>query len=201
MRVIGVTGSIGMGKSTTAQQLSALGFPLFSADKAVHVLLEKNAAVIDAVAQQFPDAVENGRVSRPKLGSCVFEDVAATLVLEAILHPRVREMEEDFIFRQQVLGAKLCVLDIPLLFETGAECLCDAVLVATAPFFLQRQRVLARPNMSAARFDQVLARQWPDALKRALADASIHTGLGKAHSMRQIKTVLQQVLNGEMSDA
>ena len=170
-RVLGLTGSIGMGKSTAAVMLGRMGLAVFSADACVHALLAPGGAAVRDVAHAFPEAVSDGNVSRPRLGAAVFGDDAALARLEAILHPRVRAAEQAFILAQNLRRARLCVLEIPLLFETGAETMCDAVVVLTAPPFVQAARVLARPGMTPARLAQVRVRQMSEAAKAALAQS------------------------------
>lgn len=193
MIVIGLTGSIGMGKSTLASQLAALGAKISNADDIVHRLLGKGGAAVKAVAKQFPGVAENGAVNRKALGDIVFRDKAKLRALERILHPLVVEAEIAFVRKQQRLGAALVALDIPLLFETGADERCDLTLVATAPFFIQRQRVLARPNMTEEKFREILRSQLPDCEKRARADVVVRTGLGKAASFRACKALVMTI--------
>lgn len=190
--IIGLTGSIGMGKSTISKQFAALGAKLCNADHFVHVLMNGGAAVPE-VQKYFPDVIENGAVNRKKLGQIVFADKQKLHILETILHPLVIGMEEDFIKKSAALGAKIVVMDIPLLLETGGQERCDMVVVASAPFFIQKQRVMARPNMTLEKFHHILAAQMPDHEKRSFADFIIDTGLGKAHSFRQVKSLMQDI--------
>jgi dephospho-CoA kinase len=190
-RVLGLTGSIGMGKSTAAAMLARMGLAIFSADACVHDLLAPGGAAVKDIARAFPDAVEDGIVSRPRLGAMVFGDDAALARLEAILHPRVRAAEKAFIRAQNLRRAKVCVLEIPLLFETGAESLCDAVIVLTAPPFVQAARVLARPVMTRERLRQVRARQMSEAAKAARADFLVATGLGRRHTWAALSAIVK----------
>ena len=167
---LGLTGSIGMGKSTTAGFFRDLGVPVWDADAAVHRLYGCGGAAVEAVAALCPEAVQDGAVDRAVLKSWIATDPTALGRLERAVHPLVAKDREIFIADQR---APLVVLDIPLLFETGAEV--DGVLVVTAPEDVQRARVLARPEMSAAQLDTILARQLPDAEKRARADFVIET--------------------------
>jgi len=176
-----------MGKSTVASQLALLGAKVCSADSIVHRLMKEGGEAVAQIREHFPAAVKNGIVDRRKLGDIVFASEEKRRLLEQIIHPLVVEEEEHFIDCERRRGAKLVVLDIPLLFETGADSRCDLVIVASAPYFIQKQRVLARPRMTPQRFQQILAQQMPDYEKRQLADIVIHTGLGKAHSMQQLK--------------
>lgn len=185
--VIGLTGGIGMGKSTVASQLALLGAKICNADAIVHRLLGKSGAAVAAVEKLFPGTVKNGAVDRKLLGDVVFHDAAKMKMLEQLLHPLVVAEENRFIERSQRLGAKLVVLDIPLLFETGVEKRCDKVMVASAPAFLQAARVLKRPGMTQAKFRRIIASQLPERAKRKRADAVILTGLGRAYSFRQLK--------------
>ncbi len=176
MRILGLTGSIGMGKSTTAGMFEALGVPVHSADAAVHRLYAGRAAPL--VEARFPGTVRDGAVDRAALGSKVLGDPAALADLEAIVHPLVREEERAFLDGARASGAGLAVLDIPLLYETDGQARVDAVLVVTAPPAVQRARVLARPGMTAEKFEAILASQMPDAQKRARAQFVIDTGEG-----------------------
>ena len=147
-RVIGLTGSIGMGKSTAAAMLERMGIPVFDADAFVHQALGKNGVAVAAVADVFPGTREDGAISRPALAREVFDNPAALKNLESILHPIVRAAEKKFIARQNHRGVRIAALEIPLLFETRAEVLCDVVVVLSAPRFIQERRVLSRPGMT-----------------------------------------------------
>lgn len=193
MIVIGLTGSIGAGKTTVASQFARLGARVCAADAIVHALLAPGGRGVDTVARDFPMTREGSGISRDRLGKHVFADAAALAVLEAILHPLVQEEERRFVHRQRRLGARLVVLDIPLLFETKAQIRCDYTAVATAPAFIQRRRVMKRPGMTQERLSAILARQMPDRQKRRLTDFVIHTGLGRAYSFRQVHTIVRQL--------
>lgn len=173
---LGLTGSIGMGKSATAAMFRALGVPVHDADLAVHDLYRGRAA--PAVEAAFPGTVTDGVVDRVRLGAIVLGSADAMRRLEAIVHPMVREEEAAFLRRAAADRAPLVVLDIPLLFETGGQGRLDAVAVVTAPAAVQRERVLARPGMSPEKFEQILARQVPDAQKRLRAHFLVDTGAG-----------------------
>ena len=183
MVVLGLTGSIGMGKTTVANALRATGAAVFDADAAVHRLLGPGGEAVDVVLARFPDAASGEgaarAVDRGALGARVFADPEALAALEAILHPRVRAGERRFLAASQRRGCRLAVLDIPLLFETGGEARCDATVVVSAPSFVQRARVLGRARMSEERLAAILARQMPDAEKRRRADFVIQTGLDR----------------------
>jgi dephospho-CoA kinase len=189
--VLGLTGSIGMGKSTAAAMLRRLGVPVHDADAAVHGLMAKGGAAVPAIQREFPDVVVDGAVDRRALGRRVFDDPAALRRLEAILHPRTRRAARDFIKRHRRRRTPIVVLDIPLLLETGGERLCDAVAVVSAPPFVQAARVLSRPGMTRERFARIRAQQMPDRRKRRRADFVVETGLGKAETLRRLRGILK----------
>ncbi|MGE5504309.1 MAG: dephospho-CoA kinase [Actinomycetota bacterium] len=191
MRILVLTGSIGMGKSTAAAMLRRMGIPVHDADAVVHRLLGRGGAAVAAVEAAFPGVVQKGVVDRAELGRRVFGNDAALRRLEAILHPMVRAAERAFLARQRSRHVRLVVLDIPLLFETGAERRCDAVAVVTAPAFLQAARVLARPGMTPARLAAVLAKQMPDADKCKRADFVVPTGRGKGPALRRLRAIVR----------
>lgn len=180
MRVIGLTGSIAMGKSTTAAMLRRLGIPVHDADAAVHRLTAAGGRAVAAIAARFPGVLDaKGAVDRRVLGPRVFENPSELKALERILHPLVKEEEARFMQRQRRARRSLVVLDIPLLFETRGEGRCDEVWVVSAPRIIQTQRVLRRPGMNRDRLSAIRARQIADALKRRRADRVISTGLGR----------------------
>jgi dephospho-CoA kinase len=185
--VLGLTGSIGMGKSATADIFRRLGVPVHDADAAVHRLYGGRAAPL--IEKAFPGTVAGGVVDRARLGAAVLSDPARLRELEAIVHPLVRGEEESFLERVSSLSP-IAVLDIPLLFETGGETRCDAVLVVTAPAWVQRQRVLARPGMTEEKFNAILAKQMPDVDKRARAHFLVDTSRGFISAEAQVKSVL-----------
>jgi len=189
LRILGLTGSIGMGKSTAAQALRRLGVRVHDADAEVHRLLAEDPETIAAVAAAFPEVLDAGRIDRAVLGRRVFGDPAALQRLEAILHPRVRAAETRFVQRARAARAPLVVLDIPLLYETGGERRCDRVVVVSAPGFVQAARVLHRPGMTPARLAAILVRQVPDASKRRRADFVVPTGLDRGTSWRALARV------------
>ena len=193
MKILGLTGSIGMGKSTAARMFRRLGVPLHDADAVVHRLLGKGGAAVAVVGHSFPGVVKDGAVDRRALGAQVFGDPAALKLLESILHPMVQAEKRRFLRACRARGAKLVVLDIPLLYETGGEKTCDAVLVVTAPQFLQDQRVLSRPNMDRERLTQIRKQQMPDAEKRRRADFVVETGLGQRPTLIALKRAIHEL--------
>ena len=180
MVIVGLTGSIGMGKSTAATMLQQMGVPVYDADAAVHALQAPGGAALPPIEAAFPGVVKNGVLDRQALGARVFGDKKALRRLEAIVHPLVAQRQRTFLKRAARRGVPLVVLDIPLLFEGRGERRVDATLVVTAPAFLQRRRVLARPGMTAEKFAGILRQQVPDRTKRRLATVVIPTGLGLA---------------------
>jgi dephospho-CoA kinase len=185
--VLGLTGSIGMGKSATADLFRQLGVPVHDADATVHRLYRGRAAPL--IEKAFPGTVIDGAVDRARLGAAVLDKPERMKQLEAIVHPLVREEEESFLKRVAALSP-VAVLDIPLLFETGGEARCDAVLVVTAPAAVQRDRVLARPGMTEAKFHAILARQMRDEDKRARAHFLVDTSRGFASAEAQVRSIL-----------
>ena len=188
MLIVGLTGSIGMGKSTTARIFRDLGVPVHDSDSAVHELYRGEAAPL--VAQAFPGVVSDGVVDRKALAARVLDDAAAMRRLEAIVHPLVGAHREAFLARARAAGAPLAVLDIPLLFEIGATGDVDVILVVSAAAATQRARVLARPGMSEEKFAAILARQTPDEVKRRRAHYIIDTGHGLASARAQVRDFL-----------
>lgn len=202
MIVLGLTGSIGMGKSTASRMLGRLRVPVFDADLYVHRLLGPHGAAVGAVAAAFPGVeMESGGIDRRRLGERVFADREALRRLEGILHPRVEAAEKRFIARAQARGAAVAVLDIPLLFEVGGERRCDYVAVVSASPILQRQRVLRRPAMTEARLAAILRQQMPDREKRRRADFVIPSGLGRALTWRRLRAMLRLLRNGRQARA
>ncbi|WP_029351741.1 dephospho-CoA kinase [Bosea sp. 117] len=185
---LGLTGSIGMGKSTTAALFREFGVPVHDADAAVHAIYE--AEGVAPVEAAFPGVAVEGRIDRARLGTQVFGDDAAMKRLEAIVHPLVRAREAAFLVGAARDGAPIAVLDIPLLFETGARERVDAVVVVSAPESVQRARVLARPGMTDEKFAAILTRQMPDSEKRRRADFIIDTGSGIEAARAQVGELL-----------
>ncbi|HEY0523752.1 MAG TPA: dephospho-CoA kinase [Stellaceae bacterium] len=192
MIVLGLTGSIGMGKSTAAAMLRRLGVPVHDADATVHRLMAPGGRAVPAVSAAFPDVLTpTGGIDRRALGARVFGDRAALRRLESILHPMVGAAERRFLARQARRRARLVVLDIPLLFETGGDRRCDAVIVVTAPPFLQRARVMRRPGMTEGKLAAILAKQMPDAEKRRRADFVVPTGLGRDAALHRLAAIVR----------
>ena len=191
MFILGLTGSLGMGKSTTAKFFAEEGVPVHDADAAVHRLYEGEA--VPLIEAAFPGTSGAGKVDRDKLGKRVLGDAAAIKKLEGIVHPLVRADELRFLAEAARSGAKVAVLDIPLLFETGGEKRCDAVVVVSAPADVQRVRAFERPGMSEQKFRAILANQMPDVEKRARADFIVDSGHGYEHARAQVRDILNQV--------
>ena len=197
MIVLGLTGSIGMGKSATAKMFAEAGVPVHDSDETVHRLYAGTAAAL--VEAAFPGATQSGVVDRVKLAAKVLGDPAALKKLEAIIHPLVRADADAFLAGHRAAGAPLAVLDIPLLFETGGRKRVDKVVVVTAPADIQRARVLARPGMSEAKFEAILAKQVPDAEKRRQADFVIDTGQGFEAARKAVEAIVAE-LAGDKKD-
>ncbi|ADG12628.1 dephospho-CoA kinase [Caulobacter segnis] len=190
MLILGLTGSIGMGKSTTAAMFEAEGVPVYDSDAAVHALYAVGGAAVAPVEAAFPGVVVDGAIDRAKLSAKVVGDPEALAKLEAIVHPLVGAHRIGFFQKAQAENHEIVVLDIPLLFETGGQKSVDKVVVVSAPPEVQRARVLARPEMTPEKFEAILARQTPDAEKRALADFVIDTGQGVEHARKQVRDLL-----------
>jgi dephospho-CoA kinase len=191
MFILGLTGSLGMGKTTTAAFFAEAGIPVHDADAAVHRLYDGAAAA--AIEAAFPGTTGAGKVDRGKLAARVLDDPAALQRLEALIHPLVREAETRFLAEAERQGARIAVLDIPLLFETGAEGRVDAVVVASAPAEAQMARLRERPGMTPAKIAAILGRQMPDAEKRARADFVVDTSRGLAAARAQVAEILRAV--------
>lgn len=192
MFVLGLTGSIGMGKSTTARFFAEEGVPLHDADAAVHRLYEGEATPLIEAA--FPGTTSGGRVDRDKLAKKVLGDSAAIKRLETIIHPLVGRAEARFLDEAARKDAAVVVLDIPLLFETGADRRCDAVVVVSAPADVQRARAFERPGMTEEKFQAILAKQMPDAEKRARADFVVDTSKGFDAARAQVREILGRIV-------
>ena len=191
MIVLVLTGSIGMGKSTTARLFAEAGAAVWDADAAVHALYAPGGAAVGPVEAAFPGTTVDGAVDRTRLAASLQNNPEGFARLEAIVHPLVRADREAFIARAEAEGRPVVVLDIPLWFETGADRTgVTAAVAASAPAEEQRRRVLARPGMTEARFEQILARQTPDADKRAGADVVIDTGQGLDHARKQVELLM-----------
>jgi dephospho-CoA kinase len=190
---LGLTGSIGMGKTTTAAMFAKAGAPVFDADAAVHQLYAPGGAAAAPIEAAFPGVTVDGGVDRQRLSARVVGDPGALARLEAIVHPLVAALRTQFLSEAEARGAPVVVLDIPLLFESGRRPDVDAVVVASAPEPEQRRRVLARPGATAERFEALLARQMPDAEKRRRADFVVDTGQGLEAARRQVRLILSAV--------
>ena len=193
MVILGLTGSIGMGKSTAAGAFRRMGLAVHDADRVVHDLLATDQGVVGAIAEAFPDVRRGDGIDRQALARNVFDDDAALARLEAILHPLVRRRQERFLRQSARAGRPVVVLDVPLLFETGGDRHCDAVVVVSAPAFVQAERVLRRPTMTRQRLDAILDRQQSDSEKRRRADFVVRTGLGRSHSLRQLRAIVKVI--------
>ncbi len=193
MKIIGLTGGIGMGKSTVAAAFRRAGIPVFDADAAVHALQGRGGRAVRAIEEAFPGTIRDGAVDRAALRAVALPDPAAMRTLERILHPMVRAAERAFLHRARRAGRRVAVLDIPLLLETGGERRVDLVLVASAPRAVQRARVRARRQMTDAQIDTIVARQMPDAEKRRRAHVIISTGLSRHHALRRLKRLIQEL--------
>lgn len=190
MRVVGLTGSIATGKSTVAWMVARYHVPVFDADAYVHFLYTHDLSLRASLQQYFPQAVKESGVDRKLLGQLVYQDAGQLKQLEALLHPRVRRAEEQFILRHRRQRRAMCLLDIPLLFETGAERLCDEVWVTYCPGWMQAQRLRARRRWSDEQIVRILARQMPQHEKVARADAVLVTSLGLHTTQRQLQALL-----------
>lgn len=190
MIILGLTGSIGMGKSATAGLFREAGVPVYDADAAVHALYAEGGAAVAPIEAAFPGVVEKGAVDRTRLRAHVLDNPEAMKRLEGIVHPLAGEAQRDFRQKAHAEGAAFAVLDIPLLFETGGDRHCTYTLVVTAPADVQRARVLARPGMNAETFEAILARQMPDADKRARADFIVSTAHGFDFARDQVRAIV-----------
>ena len=199
MIVLGLTGSIGMGKSTTARMFRDAGVPVHDSDETVHRLYAGEAARL--IEKRFPGVVHDGLVDREKLAKAVLGQPDALKDLERIVHPLVRADADAFLERHRQEGARLALLDIPLLFETGGEDRVDRIVVVTAPAEVQRERVLARPGMTEEKFEAILSRQVPDAEKRRRADYIIDTGQGMDAARRRVAEIVDELTGGKPREA
>jgi dephospho-CoA kinase len=189
--VLCLTGSLGMGKTTAARFFAEAGVPVHDSDAVVHALYEGEA--VPLVERAFPGSTAGGKVDRAKLGAMVIGDPAALARLEAIVHPLVGDSTDRFLAEAKERGAPVAVLDVPLLFEAGLECRCDAVVVVSAPAEMQRQRALDRPGMTEEKFAAILAQQMPDAEKRRRADFIVDSSKDFDHARAQIRDILRVV--------
>ena len=191
MIVIGLTGSIGMGKSTTAEMFAEEGVPVYDADAAVHALYAKDGAAVGAIGQLVPQAIVDGAVDRDALRKAVFEDDTLLQRIELAVHPLLKDSRRDFFTAN--LKSPIVLLDIPLLFETGGDQSVHKIVVVTAPPEVQRERVLARPDMTEERFEAILAKQTPDAEKRERADFVIDTSEGLDAARMSVQVILSML--------
>jgi len=189
--VLGLTGSLGMGKSVTAKLFAEAGVPVYDSDAVVHALYEGEAAPL--IEQAFPGATAGGKVDRVRLGAMVLGNDTALARLEAIVHPLVAGARDGFLAAAETEGVPVVVLDIPLLFETGGERLCDAVVVVSAPPEVQRRRAFERPGMTEEKFAALLAKQMPDAEKRRRADFIVDSSQSFDHARAQVRDILRLV--------
>ncbi|GAN68100.1 dephospho-CoA kinase [Acetobacter orleanensis] len=191
MKVIGLTGGMGMGKSTVAALFQQAGIPVFDADATVRQLQADHGAALGPIAVLVPEAVTNGHLDRAVLRRAVVERPGLLRQLEVILHPMVRAARQDFLTQHRRQGARCVLLDIPLLFETGGQRLCDHVLLVSAPPRLQADRVARRRSLPKAEARKLIARQMPDARKRRLADTVIETGVALSATRRQVRALIK----------
>jgi dephospho-CoA kinase len=192
MLILGLTGSIGMGKSTTAKLFAEAGVPVYDADATVHMLYEGEA--VPAIEAAFPGTTADGKVDRARLSARVVHDPAAIKQLEQIVHPMLGASRQKFLHDAEQSGAPVAVVDVPLLFETGGEKRVDAVVVVTTTPEIQRQRILARENMTSEKLDAILARQMPDAEKRKRADFVVDTSHGPDPVRARIRDILNEAV-------
>ncbi len=190
---VGLTGSIGMGKSTTAHMFADEGIPVYDADREVHLIYEKGGEAVPFVAELFPSAVVDGRVDRTRLSKLVLNDKEKLKKLEAAVHPLVGKRQLEFLRENAKAGADMVVLDIPLLFETGGTERVDVIVVVSAPPEVQRERVLERDGMSEEKFQSILQKQVPDAEKRAGADYIVDTGRGLEPAREQVREIIRKI--------
>jgi dephospho-CoA kinase len=190
MMVIGVTGGIASGKTTVARMIAGRAILHIDADALVHQLMQNDRGTIEEITRAFPKAVKSGAIDRAALAALITNRPSALTTLEAILHPRVRAMEEGAIIHARRNGVRAVVLDIPLLFETDADWLCDLVLVAHAPMTHRRRRAFRRAGMTEEKWNRLLGRQLPAHIRNRAADVVIHTGIGKAATRRQLMQLM-----------
>jgi dephospho-CoA kinase len=195
MIVAGLTGSIGMGKSTVARYLKSKGIAVLDADQIVHELYAGEA--VPLIEAAFPGTVKNGAIDRKALSEKALNSEASLKLLESIVHPLVRRAELRHLMAEQHKGADLVVVEVPLLFETGANPFFDAVIVVSAPPAVQHERVVSRPGMTGEKFHAILARQWPDSKKREMADFVVDTSVPHEGTYRQIDAVIEEIRKRE----
>jgi dephospho-CoA kinase len=193
MKIVGLTGSIAMGKTHTARLFAEEGIPVFDSDAVVHGLYAKGGKAVAAVARICPEAIVEGAVDRQRLAAAAVDHPEVVERLEAAVHPLVRAELRHFLDEQRTKGAQLVVADVPLLFETGREDDFDAIVVVSAPSEIQKRRALARPGMTEEKFSLMLSRQMPDAQKRARADYVVETGEGDEFARGQVRQIVNQL--------
>jgi dephospho-CoA kinase len=189
MRIIGLTGSIGMGKSVLAMQWHSLGVPVHDSDKIVHQLMQPDGEAFPFVKAIFPEVIINGKIDRKALGNIVFSDNQKRKKLESIIHPMVKASSQRFISVCRKHRKKICILDIPLLFEVGREREVDEIICASAPLWVQKRRVLSRPNMTPEKFKSIAKKQLPDYLKRLRSDVVVLTAKGRRNTLNALKRI------------
>ena len=195
MKVVGLTGSIGMGKSATADMFKGFGVPVFDADAVVHQLQSKDGKAIPYIREAFPGVVRGGVLDRALLGKKVFADKLALKKLESIMHPMVYEDRLAFFRKAEKDGNKLVIIDVPLLFETGGDQDCDHVVVVSAPYDIQKKRVLERSGMTFQKFEDILSKQVPNTVKRQKADFVVETDKGFDHAREQVRSIIKTLSN------
>lgn len=197
MIIIGLTGSIAMGKSETAKIFRSLGIPVFDSDAAVHHLYTADSEVLDAMKALVPTAIASGTVDRAVLSNAIASQPGLLKAIESIVHPAVRRMQREFLVAQEEAGHDVAVLDIPLLFETGQETAVDRIVVVSAPAHVQRQRALQRPGMTEEKLDFILSRQLADSVKRERADYVIDTSKSIDDATQQVIAILKDIGKGQ----
>lgn len=193
IKLVGLTGSIGMGKSTVGRMFEKEGIPIYNADAEVHKLYDKGGVAVEPIRAVFPEAIVDDQVDRPTLSKLVIGNEEAIKKLEAIVHPLVHEDREQFLKNAAEAGHKMAILDVPLIYEKGGQERLDKVLVVSAPYDVQKDRVLARDDMSLEKFEQILARQVPDEKKRELADHVINTHCTEEETHEQVKALIKDL--------
>ena len=193
MLLVGLTGSIGMGKSKSAELFEAEGLPVYDADVSVHALYEKGGAAVAPLSEHFPEAIKDGAVDRTILGKLVLHDGEMLQKLESIVHPLAGKLQKDFLEMQEAAGKKAVILDIPLLLEKKAEGLVDVVVVVSTTPEVQKQRVLERPGMTEEKFHSILSKQMPDAEKREKADFVVDSTISVADAHSQIRDIISRL--------
>jgi len=199
MIILGLTGSIGMGKTTAGKLLEEMGCPVHDSDLSVRKALQPHGKAFEKVALIFPESWDKKKriLKKEVLSDIIFSDGQAKRRLENVLHPIAQEEQREFVFHQKKMGRNFCALDIPLLFETNADQRVDYTIVVTAPYFIQAQRVLKRKGMTLEKFHRILNSQMPDQQKRALADFVVQTGLGRAYTHGALRTILNELRSPE----